>query len=159
MLDESDREEAMIDAELAKEATATPGTVIAAAPDASHFRHDLFAGRHSLVADEPASAGGDDSGPNPFQLLQGALAACTSMTMGLYARRKGIELGQTIVRVSIRRSTATPGLLEFDRLIELDPAIPPELAAKLLEIAEKCPIHRALSGEIEIKTSLGRPEI
>lgn len=128
---------------------------------ATGFAQEILAGPHRMTADEPKSAGGTDTGPSPYELLLAALGACTSMTVGMYARRKGWPLKE--VTVSLRHSKvhasdcadceSKDALL--DR-IELDIHFVGELTAeqrtKLLEIANKCPVHRTLTSKIEIET-------
>ena len=128
---------------------------------ASGFSQEILAGRHRMTADEPRSAGGTDTGPSPYELLLAALGACTSMTVGMYARRKGWPLEE--VTVNLRHSKvhasdcadceSKDALL--DR-IELDihfvGKLTSEQRTKLLEIANKCPVHRTLISKIEIET-------
>ncbi len=130
---------------------------------AQGFAQEITAGRHRLIADEPASAGGKDLGLGPYELLLAALGACTSMTIALYARRKGWQLTDVTVRLRHSRIHANDcaecetkqGML--DR-IERDIAVAGELTGeqrgKLLEIANKCPVHRTLTSEINIRTTL-----
>ena len=127
------------------------------------FTQAITAGRHSLTADEPVSSGGADRGPNPYDLLLAALGACTSMTIALYARRKGWPIVGVTVRLRHGRIHAEDcaecetqqGML--DR-IESEIAIAGELTAeqqaRLVEIAQKCPLHRTLTSEIDIRTRL-----
>jgi putative redox protein len=98
-----------------------------------------------FLADEPAAAGGDASGPNPFDLLDAALAACTAMTLKSYAKLKAIPLRG--VRVAVSNSGG-----EFVRSIELDGELDPATRGRLLEIAERCPVHRTLTGGARIRT-------
>jgi uncharacterized OsmC-like protein len=128
--------------------------------DARSFKQEIVEGKHHLVADEPISAGGDDSGPDPYDYLLTALGVCTSMTVGLYARRKQIPLEN--ITVSLRHSRiyakdceeceTKEGML--DRIeVELDLTGPlsAEQHDKLMEIAAKCPVHRTLTSEINIR--------
>ena len=128
--------------------------------DASSFKQEIVAGKHRLLADEPVNAGGSDAGPDPYDYLLTALGVCTSMTIGLYARRKNLPL-QTI-KVSLRQSRiyakdceeceTKEGMLDrIDVEIELTGALSTEQHDKLMEIAAKCPVHRTLTSEINIR--------
>ena len=122
----------------------------------------IVAGRHTLVADEPAAAGGGDQGPSPYELLAAALGSCTSMTLRLYARRKGWPLSRVVVTVRHERihaadcaecETKEGRVDQLRREIVLEGPLDPEQRARLLEIADRCPIHRTLRNEIRIVTS------
>ena len=127
------------------------------------FLTDVNAGGHALLADEPAAAGGTDRGPSPYDLLIGALGACTSMTLQLYARRKGWPLDAATVRLTHGKvhardcadcETKDGHIDAIERTIELAGALDDDQRAKLLEIADKCPVHRTLHGEIRVRTRL-----
>jgi putative redox protein len=119
------------------------------------WRTDLTNGTHQWLADEPASVGGGNAGPNPMQLLCGALAACTSITVRMYAARKQWPLTGMAVTVTMNpRGKPADGGTELERQIRLDGALDAEQRARLLEIAEKCPTHKVLSGTIRIETAL-----
>jgi len=125
------------------------------------FAQEIHAGRHRIVADEPASSGGADTGPSPYDLLLAALGACTSMTLGMYARRKAWPLEEVTVHLRHSKVHATDcaecetkeGMLDrIERDIHLSGPLTDEQRSKLLEIANKCPVHRTLTSEVEIKT-------
>ena len=128
---------------------------------ATGFAQEILAGPHRMTADEPKSAGGTDTGPSPYDFLLAALGACTSMTVGMYARRKGWQLEE--VTVNLRHSKihvsdcadCETKEVMLDR-IELDIHFVGKLTAeqrtKLLEIANKCPVHRTLTSKIDIET-------
>lgn len=128
--------------------------------DVRSFRQDVVVGKHSLSADEPVSAGGGDAGPDPYEYLLTSLGVCTSMTVGLYARRKQIPLEN--ITVSLRHSRiyakdceeceTKEGMLDrIDVEVELTGSLSAEQHAKLMEIAGKCPVHRTLTSEINIR--------
>lgn len=128
---------------------------------ADGFAQEITAGAHYLRSDEPASAGGTDSGPTPYDLLLASLGSCTSMTMAMYARRKRWPLER--VTVSLRHfrvhgedcagcETHEAKLTVIERSIALDGALSEGQRARLLEIAERCPVHLTLSSRIEIRT-------
>ncbi len=128
--------------------------------DARSFSQEIVAGKHRLRADEPVSAGGGDTGPNPYDYLLAALGVCTSMTVGLYARRKQLPLENTTVSLWHSRIHARDceecetkeGMLDrIDVEVELTGTLTTEQHAKLMEIAAKCPVHRTLTSEINIR--------
>lgn len=121
------------------------------------FRTEIQAGPHRLLADEPAAVGGDNTGPTPYGLLSAALAACTSMTLQMYARHKKITLDSASVTVTHDRihaqdcedcESAAGRVDRFDRRIKLDGQLTGEQRERMLEIADMCPVHRTLHGEI-----------
>jgi uncharacterized OsmC-like protein len=128
---------------------------------ADGFAQEILAGRHRIRADEPASAGGTDTGLSPYDLLLAALGACTSMTVGMYARRKAWPLEEVTVRLRHSKIHATDcaecetkeGMLDrIERDIHFAGPLTDEQRSKLLEIANKCPVHRTLTSEIDIVT-------
>jgi len=124
---------------------------------------DIFVGRHRLRADEPESAGGNDTGPSPYDLLVAALGACTAMTVRLYAERKNLPLERVSVELAhgkIHAADCAECETKDGRIdrIELGLTLEGDLdeaqRAKLLEIAHKCPVHRTLQSEVSIPTRL-----
>jgi putative redox protein len=128
-----------------------------------NLRHEIDAGSHTFYADEPVDAGGDNTGPNPYELLLGALGTCTSMTLLMYARRKNWPLEDVEVRLSHRRDykkdceecEQTSAKLDvIERRITLKGPLDETQRLRLLEIAEKCPVHRTLTGMITVTDRL-----
>ena len=129
----------------------------------SRLAQEILVGRHRLAADEPREAGGSDLGPNPYDLLLAALGACTSMTLRLYADHKEWPLERTTVRLSHEKIHATDcadcetregKIDQIEREIELAGPLDAQQRQRLLEIAEKCPVHRTLHSEIKIRSRL-----
>lgn len=128
------------------------------------YTTQLRAGRHHLTADEPASVGGTDLGPSPYELLSAALGACTAMTMKMYAERKGWDLQGAYVHIAHGKihaadcatcAAGTTGKVDrFERVIELAGTLDDAQRARLLEIADKCPVHRTLHETVEVVTRL-----
>ena len=127
----------------------------------------VSAGRHVFRADEPVSAGGLDSGPTPYDLLLAALGACTSMTVRLYADTKRWPLERVEIELKHDKihaadcaecETREGRIDRIERVIRLEGALDPAQRAKLLEIANKCPVHRTLHSEVTIPTRLEEVE-
>src|SRR5688572_2426916 len=127
------------------------------------FVQEIVAGSHRLRADEPASAGGTDTGPSPYDLLLAGLGACTSMTIRMYADLKKIPLDRVTVRLKHDKvhaqdcadcETKEGKIDRIDREIEFAGGLDEAQRAKLLEIANKCPVHRTLHSEVWIPTRL-----
>ena len=130
----------------------------------SGLAQEIVSGAHRWHADEPAPLG-TDTGPSPYELLLSSLGACTSMTLRLYAQRKGIDLQRITIRLQLSRihaedcvdcETRTGFIDRIDREIELSGNLDEAQKHRLLEIAERCPVHRTLTSEINIQTSLKR---
>ncbi|NNF57264.1 MAG: OsmC family protein [Rhodothermaceae bacterium] len=131
--------------------------------EAEGFRTTIHARGHALVADEPQSVGGTEEGPTPYDLLAAALGACTTMTIRMYAERKGWPLERVTARVSHDRVHAddcaaceTEGgqIDRLSRVLSFKGDLDAEQHARLLEIADKCPVHRTLHAEIHVETTL-----
>ena len=142
---------------------ATPPDVVVRG-NATNFLQDAVAGSHRLQADEPVSDGGGDAAPGPYDYLLIALGVCTSMTIGLYARRKKLPLENITVSLRHLRIHAKDceecetkeGMLDrIDVEVQLSGPLTPEQHSKLMEIAGKCPVHRTLKSEIDIRIKEG----
>ena len=134
---------------------------------ASGFAQDISVGRHRLAVDEPIVAGGTDTGPNPYDLLLAALGSCTSMTVAMYARRKRWPLDDVIVRLRHSKihavdceecETKVGRIDQIDCELEFRGVLSAEQHARLMEIANKCPVHRTLTSEIRIQSGHRSPE-
>lgn len=138
-----------------------PRKVVVQETRKSKFNQLITVGPHHLVADEPKAAGGEDAGPGPYDFLLAGLGACTSMTMRLYADRKSLPLDRVTVTLKHSKIYAKDcaecetrdGMLDqIERDIAMDGALDAEQRKKLMEIADKCPVHRTLTSEIRIVT-------
>jgi putative redox protein len=143
--------------------TVAPGTVVVVENGKGLFGQDLLNGRHRLVADEPRAVGGEDAGPNPYELLLMSLGACTSMTLRLYARRKQLPLTRVAVRLRHSRIHAEDcadcetkvGFIDrIEREIVLEGSLNEDQRKRMMEIANMCPVHKTLTSEISIVTQL-----
>jgi putative redox protein len=128
---------------------------------AGRFQQEIRTGRHRFLADEPVAVGGLDSGPGPYDLVLAGLGACTSMTLRLYAERKALPLDRVTVRLGHSRihaadcencETKEGRIDRIDRVITLAGDLNEEQRKRLIEIADKCPVHRTLTSEIDIRT-------
>jgi putative redox protein len=119
------------------------------------YAHGLTAGQHTLIADEPLEKGGTDTGPAPSQLLALSLASCTAMTIEMYADRKGWDVGDLEVEVDyeVRKGEAPR---RYDVMLKFPEDLSDEQVERLREIAGKCPVHRALTGTVEITDEVER---
>jgi uncharacterized OsmC-like protein/fermentation-respiration switch protein FrsA (DUF1100 family) len=131
--------------EQAADSGQSPRLVVVRETRNSRFQNSVTVGPHHLVADEPAAVGGADSGPGPYDYVLAGLGACTSMTMRMYAERKSLPLDRVTVTLSHSK-------IQFDRVIAMEGALDAEQRKKLMEIADKCPVHRTLTSEIHIVT-------
>lgn len=134
---------------------------------ANGFSTLLIAGNHQLIADEPIEAGGNDSGLSPYEFLSAGLAACTAMTLQLYARKKQWPLETVRVLTSFGRGHAgdcehceedDARIDTFQRVLQLKGPLSADQKKRLLEIANKCPVHRTLIGQIKVLTTIGEIE-
>ena len=135
---------------------------------ASRYDQEIAVGPHRLRADEPRDVGGNDEGPNPYELLLAALGACTSMTLRMHAERKQWPLRGVEMRLAHSRIHAEDcaecdtkeGMLDnIEAEITLVGELSDEQRHRLLEIANRCPVHRTLDSEIRIRTSLSSPGV
>jgi uncharacterized OsmC-like protein len=130
---------------------------------AGRFAQEVRVGRHQFGADEPESFGGDDTGPGPYDLLLAALGACTSMTLRMYAERKELPLERVEVRLEHDKihaqdcedcETKEGKLDEIRRELVIEGDLDAAQRQRLLEIADKCPVHKTLTSEVRIRTRL-----
>jgi putative redox protein len=127
------------------------------------FFTELFANGHAMAADEPVKYGGTNRGPSPYEYLLAALGACTSMTLQMYARHKKLPLDKAIVRLTHKKihaddcehcEAANGKIDRMEREVELIGDLDDEQRKRLLEIAERCPVHKTLHGEVDIVSKL-----
>jgi uncharacterized OsmC-like protein/alpha/beta superfamily hydrolase len=140
-----------------------PGVVVVSERGTGAFAVSIQAGRHSLIGDEPQAVGGDALGPSPYDLLLGALGECTVMTLRMYARQKEWPLESARVTLTHQKihaadcagcETREGKIDRIDRLIELQGPLDEVQRARLLEIADKCPVHRTLDSEVQVITRI-----
>jgi putative redox protein len=112
------------------------------------YAHSLTARHHTLIADEPKADGGADTGPSPTELLALSLASCTAITIEMYADRKGWDVGALEVEVDYESGSSVP--VHYDVIVKVAADLPSEQLERLREIAGKCPVHRALTGDVGI---------
>lgn len=152
-----------IDADNEEEVQAPAKGVLVRETGAGKFQNDVLSGAHRLLADEPGSVGGLDSGPSPYDYLSAALGTCTSMTLRMYADRKGWDLGKVSVKVDHDKVHAEDcadcgereGRVDrFEREISVEGDLPAEWADKLEEIADKCPVHKTLEKSSVVVTKV-----
>ena len=145
----------------AAQSETAPGTVLVSETGGGRFRQKVSAGKHFLSADEPEDVGGLDTGPSPYDFLAIALGACTSMTLRIYAEKKGVPLGKISVAVTHNKVHAQDcaecegreGRIDrFDRSIVIEGSVAADLEAKIIEIAGKCPVHRTLESSSVVVT-------
>ena len=143
------------------------GTVVVTESPRGRLVQEIHASGHVLVADEPAGVG-DDLGPTPYDLLLAALGACTAMTLRLYADRKKWPLENVSVGLRHDRThaqdvhdcaTAPCRIERIERTLHLSGPLTDEQRARLVEIAQHCPVHRTLTGEMQIVTRLGSLDV
>ena len=126
------------------------------------YTTEIIAGEHALIADEPAEVGGNDFGPDPYELLNASLGACTAMTLQMYARRKKWDLQEVTVHLAHTKDYAADRaeveskkkLDHFHRTIKLEGDLSDEQKQRLMEIADKCPVHKTLHSDVVVKTEL-----
>jgi uncharacterized OsmC-like protein len=153
--------------DVAQQETTLPETAdnrVVARLDGTGFRTEILANGHPLVADEPEAVGGTNAGPSPYDLLVAGLGACTAMTLHMYARHKQWPLESTLVRLRHKKVHAkdcgdceTQGNVKIDHIdreLELTGALDDSQRQRLLEIANRCPVHRSLESEVHVATRL-----
>jgi putative redox protein len=139
-----------------------PRSVVVSGP-ATGFRTEVEVGGHHLVVDEPTAVGGTDGGPTPYEMLLAGLGACTAMTLRLYADRRKWPLERALISLRHRKVHAQdcidcetkPAKMDVvDRIITLEGSLTEEQRARLLEIAERCPVQQTLGSKIQVNTKL-----
>ena len=147
--------------EAAPRAPDGPRTVVVRETGQGRFQQEVTVGPHRFLADEPVGVGGADSGPGPYDLLLAGLGACTAMTLRLYAEHKALSLGRVTVELSHTKihaadcadcETKEGKIDRIERAIVLRGELDAEQRRRLMEIADKCPVHRTLTSEIDIRT-------
>ncbi|MBU1370332.1 MAG: alpha/beta fold hydrolase [Bacteroidetes bacterium] len=138
--------------------------LVASLNKSDKFTTLIKAGKHQLVGDEPEKYGGNDFGPSPYDFVSAGLASCTAMTIKMYADRKKWELEEVVVHIKHQKTHAEDcktcenstesKIDQFNRFIELKGSLEEEQVRKLMEIADKCPVHKTLRSEIDIQTTL-----
>jgi putative redox protein len=137
--------------------------VVVAESGGGKYRQHVLAGRHRGLADEPVSAGGDDAGPSPYEMLLSALGACTSMTLRMYAEMKKLPLRHVSVELRHEKihaaacqecDTKEGKIDRIERIVTLEGDLTQEQRQRMLEIANKCPVHRTLHSEVWVPTRL-----
>ncbi|MDP9135276.1 MAG: OsmC family protein [Actinomycetota bacterium] len=117
------------------------------------LKHHVEVGGHKLTSDEPDRLGGSDAGPSPEELLAASLAACSAITLEMYANRKGWDVGDVVVEVGYepaQRGSPT----RFEMAVKLPKELSEEQRSKLMQIVAKCPVHRTLEGEVMFEEKL-----
>jgi len=149
-------------AEVMPEAPEDASLVVVRETGRGRLQQEITVGRHRFLADEPVAVGGLDSGPGPYDLLLAGLGACTAMTLRLYAERKALPLEGAVVRLRHGRvhvadcetCETKEGMIDrIERVIALRGDLDAEQRRRLMEIADKCPVHRTLTSEIDIRTT------
>jgi putative redox protein len=128
---------------------------VTARREGRNLRHSVTVRDHHMTVDEPLADGGEDTGPDPRELLAASLASCTAITMEMYAARKGWDIGH--VEVDVSYSPAERGCpTRFELVMRLPDDLPEEQVEKLRVIAAKCPVHRVLDGEVMFQERIER---
>ena len=148
-------------AEPVADTSKAPRNVVVRETRSSKFQNTVAIGPHHMLADEPIAVGGEDSGPGPYDYVLAGFGACTSMTMRMYADRKSLPMERVTVTLSHSKIHAEDcaecetreGMLDqFDRVIAIEGALDADQRKRLMEIADKCPVHRTLTSEVRILT-------
>jgi uncharacterized OsmC-like protein len=141
-----------------------PGIVVVRETGGGLFQQEVISGSHRLLTDEPKNVGGLDSGPGPYELLLAALGTCTMMTLRVYADRNQWPLKRSQMKLQHKRIYAADcaecdtksGMLDhIECVITLEGGLNDEQRGRLMEIADKCPVHRTLKSEVDIRTVEG----
>lgn len=131
------------------------GMVVVTENGQGRYQQDVTVGQHRLIADEPVSMGGDDAGPAPFDFVMAGLGACTSMTLRMYGERKGLLLDKVSVELAHEKIDVDGVPRDrISRIIRLEGNLTEAERQRLLEIANKCPVHRALAPSFQLDCRL-----
>ena len=134
--------------------------VLVKTTDTEHYKQQIKAGKHSFVADIPIDKGGEETGPDPHELLLASLGACTSVTLQMYAKKKGWDLKHVTVDLTQEEiddpADQSKKLTKITRSINVDGNLTQEQVDTLKSIADKCPIHKLLSGPKQINTEISK---
>lgn len=145
-----------------KQTESDAGTVLVRETGTGKFQQEVTSGLHRFLADEPVAAGGLDSGPGPYDLVLAGLGTCTAMTLRLYAERKKLPLDRVSVSLTHHKIHASDcaecetkdGMIDrIERAISLEGALDADQRRRLMEIADRCPVHRTLTSEVDIRTA------
>ncbi len=132
-----------------------PGHSALVSIERAPYLSTVYARNHRIAADEPRAMGGGDAGPTPYELLLASIGACKLITLRMYADRKGWPMESATIALSHTRAGAGTDLREFITAeLELSGPLSPEQRARLAEIADRCPVHRTLSGDLTLSTTL-----
>lgn len=130
-------------------------TEVVAKISEKNYKTDIFARQHVIIGDEPLSIGGEDLGMMPFELLLGSLGECTAITLRMYAARKGWEVKNISVKLTLKEISTEDKTSYITRFLSFEGDLTEEQKGRLLQIANACPVHKLLTSPIQIQSFLG----